>query len=89
MTASTVQNRSCEACGGRLCGRGPAKTGLCFRCRQDAAAFAAAWAVDLRERGASDEHIAHVVGYSSADAVRARIADRKRAAGTRSEDAAA
>jgi hypothetical protein len=55
---------------------GPAKTGVCFVCRVRGAAFAREWMHDLRQRGLTTREIGEVVG-TTADAVRARLRDRR------------
>jgi hypothetical protein len=87
MTGSTTQVRYCEACDAKLCGRGPAKTGLCFRCRQDGAAFAAGWAQALLDAGHSTAETADIVGYPNADVVRSRVSHARRRAELRPREA--
>jgi len=68
---------NCEACGGPLCGVGPAKTGIRGRCRMDGAAFARAWIADLRDAGYSPRETADIVGVR-VDAARARLSEHRR-----------
>lgn len=71
---------NCEACDRPLSIRGDAVTRLCFRCRQDGAAFVRNWINDMRARRVSTVGIAEIVGISP-DAVRARASDSHRLAG--------
>ena len=67
----------CEACGGRLCPRGDAVTGLCARCRSAGAEFAGRWITDLRSAALATAEIGLIVGLTP-DAVRARLSDSRR-----------
>jgi hypothetical protein len=69
--------RRCQVCERSLCGRGPAKTGLCADCRSAAARFVRNWCVDLRSAGVRDRQVADIVGIPF-DAVRSRRSEALR-----------